>query len=584
MPDLIIRPKDGPPYTVRLEKLRTTVGRSSRNDICISDPFASRFHIELRREGDDFVVGDSGSANGTLLNGKRMGGAVRLQPGDELRIGETSLTFHREGIASVATRGTALLWSDTISSAGPELTIGPTFVNEVTSGILSTMHSASTAGGASAAAREVSAAIMGRRDLLAVVSKVGVALLSDTSLDETLNLVVDLVFDAIPAERGFLFLGAGEDLTCKVARTRHGLNGLVSTADIQISRSIAKKVFEDRVSVLTSDAAHDPRFQGSNSIVLSAIRSVMAVPLTLADQTFGMIYVDNPYDSRFSEEDLQVITTIAGVASIKIENARLAEARLDRKRIEEELKVASEIQMRLQPSCPPPIPDYDLCAYSIQCREIGGDYYDFVERKRQGRVAVTLGDVSGKGIGAALMMSSLHAAVRAQTQTDRPIRTMMSNLNDYIVENSPENKFLTLFYGELDATTGDLFYANGGHNPAILARATGQVERLAATGLPIGILPNQTYAEDCVRLWPGDVLVVYSDGISESVNLAGDEFGDDRLIDVVAKNMSRSAGKIRDKIDEALSRFVGTAAPVDDMTLLILKRKATDLSTSDSSR
>src|SRR5262245_41484010 len=98
MPDLIIRPKDGPPYTVRLEKLRTTVGRSSRNDICISDPFASRFHVELRREGDDFVVGDSGSANGTLLNGKRMGGAIRLQPGDELRIGETSLTFHREGV------------------------------------------------------------------------------------------------------------------------------------------------------------------------------------------------------------------------------------------------------------------------------------------------------------------------------------------------------------------------------------------------------------------------------------------------------------------------------------------------------
>jgi serine phosphatase RsbU (regulator of sigma subunit) len=299
----------------------------------------------------------------------------------------------------------------------------------------------------------------------------------------------------------------------------------------------------------------------------------MAVPLTLSDQTFGMIYVDNPYHSRFTEADLQVLTTIAGVASIKIENAKLAEERLEKRRMEEELKVASEIQMRLQPACPPNIPGFEVVAYSIQSREIGGDYYDYIERKRQGRIALTLGDVSGKGTGAALMMSSLHAAVRAQAQTNRPIREMMASMNEYIVENSPENKFLTLFYAELDPATGDLYYANAGHNPPMVVRTTGQIERLDATGLPIGILPDQQYGEGCVRLWPGDVLAVYSDGITESVNPADEEFGDERLIQVVRKNLNGSANKIRDRIDEALSRFVGTAAPVDDMTLLILKRR-----------
>ncbi len=569
MPDLVIKPKSGAPYSIKLDRVRTTIGRSSRNDVCLSDPFASRFHVELRREGDDVFAADVGSANGTLYNGKPLLKQMRLQTGDELRIGETSLAFVRDA-ASANISQTSILWTDTPAVADPEITIASPLPAKMGSGFLDALRTTSAETPGAGVAQAVSEAIE-RRDLLAVVGKVGVALLSDTSLEETLRLVVDLVFDAIPAERGFLFLWEGDDLNLKVSRTRRG-TGQPTTADVQISRSISARVFREGVAVLTSDALHDPRFQGSNSIMLSAVRSVMAVPLILSDQTFGMIYVDNPYDDRFTEDDLQVLTTIAGVASIKIENAKLAEERLEKRRLQEELKVASEIQMRLQPACPPPIDGYALCAYSIPSREIGGDYYDYIERKKQRRYALTLGDVSGKGIGAALLMSSLHAAVRAQAQTTHPIREMMAHLNIYIAENSPENKFLTLFYSELDPTTGDLYYANAGHNPPILVRATGTVDRLDATGLPIGILHDSTYTEACVRIWPGDALVVYSDGITESVNTLDEEFGDDRLIEVIQKNLGASAGKIRDRIDESLSRFVGTAAPVDDMTLLIVKR------------
>lgn len=571
MPEIVIKPKASGMYTVPLEKVRTTLGRSSRNDVCLSDPFASRFHVEVRREGDDYFVADVGSANGTLLNGSVLTRQTRLQPGDEMRIGETTITFARESNASVISN-TSILWTEAHKSQEPDVTIQSARPGRATSGFLDSLRNTSpdvTNVGVSKAVSEA----FERRDLLAVVSKVGVALLSDTTLDETFYLVMDLVFDTIPAERGFLFLLDGEDLLLKVSRSRTG-PAQPNTADIQISRSISERVFKEGVAVLTSDAMHDPRFQGADSIILSAIRSVMAVPLSLGEQTFGMIYVDNAYDSRFTEDDLKVLTTVAGVASIKIENAKLTEERLEKRRMQEELKVASEIQMRLQPVCPPPIDGYSICAYSISSREIGGDYYDYIERKRQGRYAIALGDVSGKGIGAALLMSSLHAAVRAQTQTMHPIREMMANLNQYIADNSPENKFLTLFYMELDPATGDLFYANAGHNPPILARATGQIELLHATGLPIGIMHNSEYEEACVKLWPGDVLVVYSDGITESVNTVEEEFGDDRLVAVVTKNLNASASKIRDRIDEALSRFVGTAAPVDDMTLLIVKRSA----------
>lgn len=574
MPEIVIKPKASSLYTVPLEKVRTTLGRSSRNDVCLSDPFASRFHVEVRREGDDFFVADVGSANGTLLNGTLLSRQTRLQPDDELRIGETTITFARESNAS-AVSNTSILWTDAHKSQEPDVTIHSARPSgRRTSGFLDSLRNTSPDVTNVAVSKAVSEAFE-RRDLLAVVSKVGVALLSDTTLDETFDLVMDLVFDTIPVERGFLFLLDGEELLLKVSR---GLTGPVrpNTADVQISRSISERVFKEGVAVLTSDAMHDPRFEGADSVILSAIRSVMAVPLSLADQTFGMIYVDNAYDSRFSEDDLKVLTTVAGVASIKIENAKLTEERLEKRRLQEELKVASEIQMRLQPVCPPPIDGYSICAYSISSREIGGDYYDYIERRKQGRYAIALGDVSGKGIGAALLMSSLHAAVRAQTQTMHPIREMMANLNTYIADNSPENKFLTLFYMELDPLTGDLYYANAGHNPPILARATGQIELLHATGLPIGIMHNSEYEEACVKLWPGDVLVVYSDGITESVNMVEEEFGDDRLTAVVTKNLTSSASKIRDRIDEALSRFVGSAAPVDDMTLLIVKRSATD--------
>jgi sigma-B regulation protein RsbU (phosphoserine phosphatase) len=228
--------------------------------------------------------------------------------------------------------------------------------------------------------------------------------------------------------------------------------------------------------------------------------------------------------------------------------------------------------MRLQPFAPPKIDGWDMTGVSFPCREIGGDYYDFIHRKRDSHLIVAVGDVSGKGTGAALLMSSLHAAVRAQSQTRASISEVMAEINQYIFENSPSNKFLTLFYGELDPDTGTLVYSNGGHNAPIFVRRGGEVERLDKGGLPIGMMQGVVYQEASVAFDRGDVLVIYSDGITESINEREEEFDEERLIEVVKDNLGRSASGVRDRIDEALSRFVGTTAPVDDMTLMIIKR------------
>jgi serine phosphatase RsbU (regulator of sigma subunit) len=571
MSTFIVRPKDYEPSVVKLDKRKLTIGRSSRNDICIGDPFASRLHAELRGEGDQVLLVDMGSANGTYLNGQRVNGTVKLEVGDLVRIGETEIEYASGDQAMLS--GATVFLSGPAAAALPADTITSPISTRSTSDLLSSIQSGAISGEMriSSGSRAALAPESAGRDLLSIVSQVGIALLPRTSLEDTLRMTIDLVFQAIPAERGFLFLKEGDDLTCKIARGA-SRDAMPTASQVQISRSITNRVLSEGASILTSDAMHDPRFQSQNSVVLSQIRSVMAVPLFSGEETFGMIYVDNPFNNRFTEEDLKVLTTIASVASIKIEHERLLEERLEKRRMEEELKVASEIQMRLQPVSPPKIDGWDMTGVSFPCREIGGDYYDFIQRSKDNRLVVAVGDVSGKGTGAALLMSSLHAAVRAQSQTPSSISEVMSEINRYIYENSPPNKYLTLFYGELTPDTGALRYSNGGHNTPMLVRPSGEIVKLDKGGLPIGLMQDATYEEETVNFQPGDVLVIYSDGITESVNEQDEEFGETRLIDVVRNNLNRSVSGIRDRIDEALSRFVGTTAPVDDMTLMIIKR------------
>jgi sigma-B regulation protein RsbU (phosphoserine phosphatase) len=571
MSTFVIRPKDYEPSIVKLDRMKLTIGRSSRNDICISDPFASRLHAEIRRENDLVMLVDNGSANGTYVNGQRVTGSLRLNVGDIVRIGETEIEY-TSGEQDMLSGATVYL-SGLAGQSLPADTITSPIPARSTTDLISSIRSGSISGDSrsSSAARAALKPEAPGRDLLSIVSQVGIALLPRTSLEDTLKMTIDLVFQAIPAERGFLFLKENGELTCKIARGASEA-ALPTASQVQLSRSITNKVLSEGASVLTSDAMHDPRFQSQHSVVLSQIRSVMAVPLASGEEIFGMVYVDNPFNNRFQEEDLKVLTTIASVASIKIENDRLLDERLEKRRMEEELKVASEIQMRLQPFSPPKLKGWDMTGVSFPCREIGGDYYDFIHRKRDSHLIVAVGDVSGKGTGAALLMSSLHAAVRAQSQTRASISEVMGEINQYIFENSPSNKFLTLFYGELDPDTGTLTYSNGGHNAPIFVRRSGEVERLDKGGLPIGMMQGVVYQEASVGFDPGDVLVIYSDGITESINEREEEFDEERLIEVVKNNLGRSASGIRDRIDEALSRFVGTTAPVDDMTLMIIKR------------
>jgi phosphoserine phosphatase RsbU/P len=354
-----------------------------------------------------------------------------------------------------------------------------------------------------------------------------------------------------------------------VARER-GKDETIS--EVRISRTVMDEVLKNGKSVLTADAQHDPRF-ASQTIALQGIRSVLAVPLSVDERNvFGLIYADSPtWEATFSEEHLNILTTLASVASIRVENATLLEERFQRERMEHELQLATEIQQRFQPSAPPKVDGYQFQGISFSCYEIGGDYYDFISRP-DGKMMIALGDVSGKGTAAALLMSSLHAAIHAQVTTHRDLAETIRSVNQYLADNTPANRFVTLFMAELEPQTGHLRYINAGHNPPLIGRSDGTISQLASGGFPLGIMPGADFEVGETDLRPGEALVVYSDGVSEAVNPRDEEFGLDRLEEVVQRNLRASAAGLRDKVESALSAFTQTAPANDDITLVIVKR------------
>lgn len=554
MANLVVRHPNGSSDQFPIARLRTTIGRSARADLCIPDAFASRLHAEVRQEGDNFWLVDLGSANGTRLNGTPVTTTLPLQTGSEIQIGETKIAFENDAPPAISLGSTLI--SDSTQALDPKTISFMGRRNPTTEILDSTMQ----------------ASLASRNHLLGLISKVGIALLSSSGLDDTLDQVATLVFEAVPAERVVIMLRDeknADDMVIKVARNRGSDTRI---GEVRISRAIMSEVVENGKSVLTSDAQQDPRF-ASQTIILQGIRSVLAVPMSVDERhVFGIIYADSPtHQATFTADHLNILTTLASVASIRVENASLIDERINRERMERELELATEIQQRFQPSGPPSIDGYEFQGISFSCYEIGGDYYDFIPR-HDGTMLVALGDVSGKGTSASLLMSSLHAAIHAQVAAKTPLAELVTAVNVYLVNNTPANRFITLFVAELEPATGRLTYINAGHNSPLIGRSDGSMELVESGGLPLGLMDLSEYEVGHAHLGSGDVLFIYSDGVSEANNINEDEFGMDRLKEVIRTNVGRPASGIRDRVESALSAFTGTAAPNDDITLVIVKK------------
>jgi serine phosphatase RsbU (regulator of sigma subunit) len=392
--------------------------------------------------------------------------------------------------------------------------------------------------------------------------RAGQELAENRPLAELFPLILDLAIQAVNAQRGVLLILEGDTL---VPRAHRGEGFRISTA-------VRDRVLHEKSSILVRDAQLDDAFKGRMSIVEQKVHTMMAVPLQTKERIIGLIYLDSPFVLReFTKDDLSLLTVMANVAAIRIENARLAEIEEAERIMQRDLGQAAEIQRSMLPIDAPRVAGADLAGFNAACRTVGGDYYDFFPY-RDGRVALALGDVSGKGLPASLMMMALHARVHVLAEDPADLAAFMTRLNTATCAKCPAAKFVTFFFCVLDPATGELAFANAGHNPPILVHASGESEMLEGGGPVLGVLAAAPYSEQRVNLATGDMLALYSDGVTEANNASFDEFGEDRFIEVLKQHRHQPAADIVDAVTSALAEFAAGAPQADDITLVVAKR------------
>jgi sigma-B regulation protein RsbU (phosphoserine phosphatase) len=275
--------------------------------------------------------------------------------------------------------------------------------------------------------------------------------------------------------------------------------------------------------------------------------------------------------SPYTKADLDFVTSLANLATISLENARLFREAIEKQRLEDELVIAREIQRGLLPLILPDIPHFGLSAVNISSKQVGGDYYDVVPLGGD-RYMLAIGDVSGKGTPASLLMANLQATIRALISPDASLAELTGRVNDLLCDNTTSGRFITFFWGILDAARHSLRYVSGGHNPPYVLHAGGRIERLEAGGLILGVLKTTIpYDEGEAHFGPGDVLLMFTDGVSEAMNSKGEEFGEERLEKCLRSAAGDGAEAIVARVVEEVRRHSAEAPQSDDITLLVLK-------------
>ncbi len=416
MAQLTIRAPDGALQTLSLTKDCITIGRSHDNDVFLPDQLLSRHHAEILKGDDGYILKDLGSKNGTLLNGARVSALMPLAPGDSIVLGDYRLTFVR--------------WSEPAEDPLSDDSGAKVFKARDISDVFTRTG-------------DDQQSLEKQNHILALLTRAAQDLVHHRPLEEPFELVLDLLFQAVPAERGaVLIIEAGEPVV-RASRSRMG------EEITSVTRSIARAVLNERVTLLLPHVDEHESFSSQESIITTGIRSAVCAPLwythptTKKEEVIGLVYLDNrSIKNSFAEDDLRIITALANLAAARIENVRLVEESLEKQRLEQDLAKAAQIQAGLLPSVPPEIVGYSLSGSNEPCRAVGGDYYDF--EVENGRLLVALGDVAGKGTAAALLMMVLRVSLRGHWGEDS-LEAATKKINKTMCQNVTEGKYVTCF-------------------------------------------------------------------------------------------------------------------------------------------
>lgn len=516
---------------VTIDHVPYTIGRRDTNDLRLAGSEVSREHAEIVRDGDRYVLYDRESRYGTFVNGEAVS-ECDLRPGDRIRLG-------RGGGADL------LVLAAEEQASSRSLT------------------------GARDDLRQLTALLAGFR-----------ALGSGRVLQDVLALVLDASIEISGAERAFIMLAnASGELEFKLARGRQ--KQTLTDTTFATSRKIPEEVFRSGQTKVVADLLDAGLADVHMGTVALGIRHVVCLPLNFVqyvetaeaksseDRRIGVLYLDSrERGSLASDATRTALETLASEASVAIENARLYREKLEKAKMEQEMRIAAEIQQALLPKPRASLGFVEAAAASVPCRSIGGDFFDYLDNPGEA-FGFTLGDVAGKGPPAALMSALMQGMFAAYAYSPDGPSTAVAHINKALCRRGIESRFVTIMLGSV-SPDGRLTYCNGGHNPPMILGKAG-VRRLEAGGPVVGLLAMAPFGQDTVQLDPGDVVVIFSDGVSEAMSTAGEEFGDARLLEVAQAGMQDSVQGLVDRVIAAVRAFAKGAPQSDDITVMVLR-------------
>jgi serine phosphatase RsbU (regulator of sigma subunit) len=543
-PRLVVIEPNGVRREVAIGTTPYRIGRQAGNELTLRDSRISRQQAQILAVNGAMVLEDMGSRHGTYVNGTK---TLRheLKPKDQVDFGMADsykLLFLGEG-------ATIEELVERVEAPAP--------------------------------------ASSGSRELyhLGVLLEVARTLGTGLSLEDVLTAVVDAAIQVTRTERGVLLLAnEGQELQMIVARDAQ--RGTLRPDQLQVSQSVVKRVAQTRRELIVSDTGEDGGMSQQESVARLELHTIIAIPVdklpvietldatisTRQGELLGVLYLDSHVpSSAFSDLDREVLRTLAREAATVVENARLFASSRAKQRLDHEIEIASQIQKHLLPKALPNLPDVAVAGSTLSCHSVGGDCFDVIALGG-GRHGFFVGDVSGKGISAALLATLLQGVFFTTAAMDISLPGVFSRVNRYLCERSGEDRYATVFYGILDKM-GRFEYVNAGHVPPLLKRKAGGLEGLGSANFPVGMFAEAEYQSARVQLDPGDFLVIYTDGVSEASNNMNELFEEARLRVIIENFSGENVHQLGDAIREGMRVFTEGAAQSDDITILCIEYK-----------
>ena len=543
-PRLIVIEPSGVRREVPISSSPFRIGRQAGTELMLRDSRISRQQAQIVASNGAWTLEDLGSRHGTFVNGEKV---LRheLQPKDRIDFGMADsykLVYLGEGAT----------------------------IEELVERVE-----------APAPTQPGSRELYHLGVLLEVAGKMGTGL----SLEDVLTAVLDATIQVTRTERGVLLL-ANPSGELQMVVARDAQRGTLRPDQLQVSQSVVKRVVSTRRELIVSDMEDNPGVGQMESVARLELHTIVAIPIdklpvietldatisTRQGELLGVLYMDSHVpSSSFTDLDREVLRTLAREAATVIENARLFAAARAKVRLDHEIEIASQIQRTLLPKSLPNLPDVAVAGSTLSCHSVGGDCFDVIELGG-GRHGFFVGDVSGKGISAALLATLLQGVFFTTAAMDIALAGIFQRVNLYLCERSGEDRYATVFYGILDKS-GRFEYVNAGHVPPLLRRKSGALEGLGSANFPVGMFAEAEYESARVNLEPGDFLVIYTDGVSEASNPRNEMFEESRLRGIMEKFTGNTVEQLGDTIREGMRSFTEGAPQSDDITILVIQYK-----------